>query len=578
MRRFLPILTVAAAACAASPSNSGDGRGLFGDGTRASGIHFRIASDLRRLKLIPTMIGGCAFGDYDGDGRPDLYVTNSVPSWGAPNSKACGRLYRNLGGGRFEDVTERSGIRACGLGMGAFWVDLDGDGRLDLYLTNVGPNAVWWNRGDGTFEEGQETGLEDPLFSVGAAFLDADGDGKLDVVVANYLDSTPEWEAAQPQLELRVPEDYVGQPSHYFHNEGGRRFREATQEAGLEMDPRSTKTLGVAVFDYDGDGLPDLYFVNDRVGNRLFHNRGGGRFEETTAESGAGVLGERPRAGMGIAVGDPFGSGRPSFFVTNFGGEPNSLYRNVEGAIFEDAGQATGADEPGLPFVRWGTHLADFDNDGWPDLYAVGGHLAPRIVRTLGHYRGGEAAYVEAGDPAYAQPTTLLHNDAGRFSVWRNTGDLARVRMVGRGSAVADVDGDGGLDLFVVNLDGPSRLFVNRLGGRNSWIAIDPEIGKDRRPVLGTRVRVEARGRSQTQWYQVTPSYASGSLVPLHFGLGEARKVDAVEITWPDGERQVLRDLEARRTYRVRPGEAPQAMAPTAGTPAPAGTMMPANR
>jgi hypothetical protein len=148
------------------------------------------------------MGGGCAAGDFDGDGRIDLYVTNSTPRWGKPNEKACGRLFRNVGGGKFEDVTARSGIHACGLGIGAFWADLDGDGRVDLYLTNVGPNAVWWNRGDGRFEEGRDTGLEDPLFSVGAAFLGYDGDWRLDVVVANYLDSTPDWEAAQPQLEL----------------------------------------------------------------------------------------------------------------------------------------------------------------------------------------------------------------------------------------------------------------------------------------------------------------------------------------------------------------------------------------
>src|SRR5262245_16271470 len=253
----LSILVLVLVAAGGPASN-----GVFRDATKSSGISMRVQGDLMRLKLIPTMIGGCAVGDYDGDGHPDLYVTNSVPRWGKPNEDGCGRLYRNVGGGRFEDVTPKSSIRACGLGMGAFWADLDGDGHLDLYLTNVGPNAVWWNRGDGTFEEGRDTGLEDPLFSAGAAMLDYDGDGRLDVAVANYLDSTPEWEAAQPQFELRVPENYVGQPSRLYRNLGGRRFEDVTEAAGLAMPPADTKTLGIAVLDYDGDGRPDLYFVN----------------------------------------------------------------------------------------------------------------------------------------------------------------------------------------------------------------------------------------------------------------------------------------------------------------------------
>jgi hypothetical protein len=542
------------AACASVAANR-DGAGVFRDITAASGIRFRLHGDLMRLKMIPTMGGGCAFGDYDGDGLPDLYVVDSIARWGKPNTKNCGRLYHNLGGGKFEDVTEKAGIHACGLGVGAFWVDLDGDGKLDLYLTNVGPNAVYWNRGDGTFEEGKNTGLEDPLFSVGAGFLDYDGDGQVDVVVANYLETTPEWEAKQPQFELRVPEDYVGQPSHLYRNDGRRHFSDVTKAAGLAMRPADTKTLGVAVLDYDGDGLPDLYFVNDRASNRLFHNKGDGTFEEVTAETGAGVLGDHPRAGMGVAVGDPFGDGRPSLFVTNFGGEPNSLYRNVEGAVFEDASESTGVGPVGFPFVRWGTHFADFDNDGWPDLYAVGGHLAPRIVRWIGHYKSSGSGYVEAGDPSFAQGTVLLHNvGGGRFEEWKDSGDLGRRRMSGRGSAIADIDNDGDLDLVIVDIDGPTRLFENRIGSRKSWIRIEPQIGSDGRTVLGTRVRVTAGGRSQVKEYWVSPSYASGSLTDLHFGLGDADAVSEVEIRWPGGQRQTFHDVAARRIYRVRQG------------------------
>lgn len=532
--------------------SSGEGPALFHDATRSSGIRFRFRTDLLRLKMIAAMNGGGAFGDADGDGRPDLYVANSVPRWGRPNTEACGRLYRNAGGGKFEDATARSGVRACGLGMGAYWVDIDGDADLDLFLTNVGPDALWLNRGDGVFDEARDTGLEDPLFSVGAAFLDYDADGDVDVVVTNYLESTPEWEDAQPQLELRVPEDYQGQPSRLYRNEGNGRFRDATKEAGLALPPSATKTLGAAVLDYDGDGRPDLYFVNDRMSNRLFRNRGGATFEETTSETGAGAVGEAPRAGMGVAVGDPDGDGLLDLFVTNFGGEPNSLYRNVEGALFEDAGEASASARPGFPFVRWGTHFADFDNDGWPDTYAVGGHLSPRTVRRVGRYKSGRAAYVEAGDPGFRQPTVVLRNvGGGRFEEWKNPGAVADARMAGRGSAVADVDGDGDLDLFVVDIAGASRLFENRVGSARRWIAVEPVPGADRRTVLGTRVRVTAGGRSQLQEFQVSPSYASGSLVPMHFGLGGAQAAETVEVRWPDGSSRRFAAVPAGRVYRL---------------------------
>jgi hypothetical protein len=542
-------LAAAAVACLTARATTG-GSGVFRDVTASSGIRFRFRSDLRRLKMIATMNGGCAFGDADGDGRPDLYVTNSVPRWGTPNTTGCGRLYRNRGKGRFEDVTKSSGIRACGLGMGAFWVDIDGDGDLDLYLTNVGANQLFVNRGDGTFEESRGSGLEDPLFSVGAAFLDYDADGDVDVVVANYLDSTPEWELKQPQFELRVPDDYVGQPSHLFRNDGGR-FTDVTAAAGLAMPVADSKTLGVAVLDYDGDGRPDLYFVNDRTSNRLFRNKGDGTFVETTAEAGAGAQGTQPRAGMGVAVGDADGDGNPDVFVTNFGGEPNSYYRNVSGALFEEAGTTHGGGAVGVPSTRWGTDFADFDNDGWPDLYAVGGHLAPRIARIVGHYRSGNAAYVEAGDRAFRQKTVLLHNSGeGKFEEWREPGDLGAIRMAGRGSAVADVDGDGDLDLFIVDIAGLSRLFENEVGSRRSWIGIDPRPGPDRRTVLGTRVAVTSGGRTQTRDLQVSASYASGTLTGLHFGLGDASRVD-VEVRWPGGEIRRYPGVAARRVYRL---------------------------
>jgi enediyne biosynthesis protein E4 len=517
-------VTAAAAACATLARN-GATTGVFRDVTSSSGIRFRFRSDLQRLKMITTVNGGCAFGDANGDGRPDLYVTNSVPRWGKPNEKSCGRLFENVGGGRFEDVTDAAGVRACGLGMGSFWVDIEGDGDLDLYLTNLGPNQLFINRGDGTFDEASGTGLEDPLFSVGAAFLDFDSDGDVDVVVANYLDSTPEWERAQPQFELRVPDDYTGQPSHLFRNEGNGRFTEVTVAAGLSMPPADTKTLGVAVLDYDSDGRPDLYFVNDRVSNRLFHNRGNGTFEERTAEAGAGVLGTTPRAGMGVAVGDADGDGATDLFVTNFGGEPNSFYRNVEGVIFEDAGSTLGGGSAGLPSVRWGTHFADFDNDGWPDLYVsaawiVDGKVVPLVFRHEG---------LKDGVPQFKAPRSLKEK-----MVYYPAGPSG------------DYDNDGRLDLFLINwFSGRGCVLLHNESPKRRWLDVQVTGKTFNRMGIGSRVTLK-KGDAILGFQEISTGYgyASGQRAYAHFGLGDVTTVD-VHVRLPNGKNVVKEAVAA---------------------------------
>ena len=476
------------------------------------------------------MIGGCAFGDYDGDGRPDLYVTNSIPHWGKPNRKDCGRLYRNLGGGRFEDVTERAGIHACGLGMGAFWADLDGDGRLDLYLTNVG-------RQRRLLEPRRRHLRRRPRHRPrGPALLRRGGLSRL-----RRRREARRRRRQLPRLEPRSgrppsrssscesPRTTSGQPSQLFRNEGGRRFRDVTQEAGLAVDPRETKTLGVAVLDYDGDGRPDLYFVNDRARNRLFRNLGDGRFEETTAETGAGVLGDRRARGHGRR-GRRSRSGPGSRASSSRTSAPSRTASTgtSKATLFEDAGAETRRRRRSACRSCDGARTSPTSTTtDWPDLYAVGGHLAPRAVRLLGHYKSGVAKYVEAGDSRYAQPTVLLHNRGGALRArGRAPATSPEVRMVGRGSAVADVDGDGALDLFVVDLDGRvAALPQPDRSARETWL-VDRAAPRRRRPVRARHEGARHGGRPDANAVVLTCRRRTppGALVPLHFGLGDAEQ------------------------------------------------------
>ena len=508
-------------------------------------------------------------GDYDDDGRPDLYVTNTVPRWGKPNRGRCGRLYRNVGG-RFEDVTAESGIRACGLGMGAFWADLDGDGRLDLYLTNVGPNAVWWNRGDGTFEEGREHGPRGP------ALLGRRGLSRLRRRTAgstspwrNYLDSTPEWEASQPQFELRVPEDYVGQPSRLYRNarrpevrrrDGGRGPRHA---AGRDEDARHRgarlrrRRPAGPLLRQRPDVEPALPQPRRRdVRGDDGRDRRRALPPETTA-----------RAGMGAAVGDPFGDGRDSIFVTNFGARGEQPLPQRRGRALRGRRQAARAP------ARSGFPTSAGEPTSPTSTTTAGSTSTPRaatsrreIVRTLGRYREGtDAGYVEAGDRAYDQKTVLLHNlGGGRFVEWADSGDLG---------PPADVRaGDRGRRRRRRRRARSRRRRPRRAGPRlpqrasppARWIAIEPRRGAGRFPASPRDPR-RGHGRRAARRSRSTASrrpMPRGRSCPLHFGLGAGAAAESVEIVWPGGERQELGPLAAGKTYRVRRGAAPEDMIP----------------
>jgi hypothetical protein len=530
----------------------------FTDVTARSGIKFKFSSDLRHGRNLATMGGGVAMGDFDGDGYPDLFFTGSAGNGKKPLAGPCGALYRNRGDGTFEDVTARSGIRACGWTMGAFWVDVDGEGRLDLVVTGVGATRLYKNLGDGTFQDvTAERNLAAPGYAVGIAAGDADGDGRVDLYVVGYLDTDYAKESSFGQFEVRVPEDYDGQEAKLNVQAEGGRFVERAREAGVLNT--GGRGLSAVFFDYDGDGRQDLYVANDRTTNVLYRNEGNGTFRDVTAETGAGKREHEARAGMGVAIGDYDGDGRPDVLVTNFSGEPKTLYRNVEGALFDDATESSGVERASLPYVQWGADFADFDDDGRPDLAMVSGHLIPKFIMSLARLFSTTKALdpYSRGDRSYKQPPVLYRNvGGGRLEdATATSGDLAGLLLCARGLAAGDLDGDGRVDLAIAAVAGGVRILHNATASAGHALEVLPVAGADRRTVLGTKVVVTAGGVRQVQEFILRPSYASGSWLPLHFGLGDARTA-TVEVIPPGATSAAARfeAVAADRLYTLRDG------------------------
>jgi hypothetical protein len=355
-----------------------------------------------------------------------------------------------------------------------------------------------------------------------------------------------------------VPEDYVGQEAKLDVQGADGRFVERAKEAGvLNADGRG---LSAVFFDFDGDGKPDLYVANDRTSNVLYRNKGDGAFEDVTVEAGAGRRDHKEaRAGMGIAIGDFDGDGRPDILVTNFSGEPKTLYRNVEGALFDEATESSGIERPSLPYVQWGTDLVDLDDDGRPDLVMVSGHLIPKLIMSLARMFGNSKGLgpYSMGDRSYRQPPVLYRNaGGGRFEdATASSGDLGALRLAARGLAAGDLDGDGRIDLAIAAVSGGVRVLHNATASTGRVLEILPVAGADRRTVLGTKVIVTSGGARQVQEFILRPSYASGAWVPLHFGLGSADTA-TVEVIPPGATVPAAKfeNVASGRLYTLRDG------------------------
>jgi hypothetical protein len=455
-------------------------------------------------------------------------------------------------------VSEAAGVAFRGFATGVAVADYDADGDPDLLLTCWGPDLLYRNDGSGRFTEvGAATGLADPRWGVGAAWFDADRDGNLDLYVANYFAMDTErdpdcWNKVDcPYRELRVacgPRGMVAEADAFFRNRGDGTFEEAAAAAGFH-DVEARYGLGVTAFDFDQDGDQDVYVANDSRGNFLFENDGAGHFEEVGDLLGAAVNRDGiAQAGMGIAVGDYDDDLDLDLFLTNFSHDYNTLYRNESGLEFLDVTRQSGMGEDVFFALSWGTALADFDNDGDLDLFVANGHVYPEADQRAPELR-------------YRQRNHLYENRAGTFVDVSEAAGLHR-QASSRGAAVGDVDGDGDLDLAVVQQNEVPSLWINGQETGHHFLLLSLEGRGSRRDALGARVLLRAGARAAYRELTSGHSFASQHDSRLHFGLGESSRIELLEIHWPDGETQTLEDLAADAWLHVRQGAEPEVRSP----------------
>lgn len=552
-----PATPPAAVPVSVSPSQSpappaqGSAGILLEDVTDASGVDFVHGPGTPGTRWLPEAVAGSvALFDYDGDERVDLLLLGGeiASPAGAPPGHTS-RLYRNLGGFRFRDVSAEAGVIHHGLAMGVAVADVDEDGDADLYLTRVGRNLLLRNRGDGTFEDATESAGVAGVGEVGAgaAFLDADGDGLLDLLAAGYVVFDPEHAPRRSIDGVAVfpsPLDHDPAAIVFFRNLGDGAF--VAEDAGLAG--LRGKGMGVIAADHDDDGDPDVAVMNDEMANFLLENDGHGRFTERGVETGLAYDGDgRPQGNMGIDAADVDGDGRLDFHTTTFSSESPTLYRNLGGS-FDDATSATRAGAGLAAHIKWGDAFADFDDDGLPDLYVANGDFNEGVERWAPATR-------------LAVPNALLRNVGGRFeNVSATAGPGLAVVACSRGVAVDDVDGDGRVDVVVANWRDRPTLLRNSSAPLHApprgWLGVRLVGTRGNRDAVGARVRVEAGGRVGTAEVHAGRGYQGHYGTRLHFGLGDAHAADRVEVRWPGGTTEVLEHVAADRVVTIREGSA----------------------
>ena len=524
----------------------------FIETSSALGINFRnMASHTSKKYLIETMGAGVALFDYDNDGRLDIFVVNGAP---LPDQTPKGsiplktgpqywnRLYHQKPDGTFEDVTEKAGLEGVGYGMGVAVGDYDNDGNEDLYVTAYGGNKLYHNNGDGTFTDVTEkAGVGGSGWSTSAAWVDLDGDGFLDLVVLRYLvwDFDDIW-CGEHQEGYRAychPDYFKPIAPLVFHNGGNGHFTEVTEKIGMA---KPGKGLGLAIADYDRDGHVDLFVANDSMSEFLYHNKGDGTFEEVGLVSGVAVDGEgHAFAGMGVDFADYNNDGLPDLVITDLANQMYALYRNNGDGTFTYESYPSGIGRMSMAHSGWGVRLLDYDNNGWRDLLIAQGHDLDTIELTYPNLR-------------YREPMLLARNTGHSFEdVSAEAGNVFREAWVGRGLAIGDIDNDGRLDAVVTTNDGPLYVLHNATSTPNHWLILKLVGHKSNRDAIGAEVRVVTGRITQIATVTTASSYLSSSDKRVHFGLGTETAAATVEIRWPSGIRQTLKNVRADQILQV---------------------------
>ena len=517
----------------------------FADVTQRAGLQFQHNSGAYGGKLLPETLGsGCAFLDYDADGWQDILLINGMDWPGHKRQRSTLRLYKNNRNGTFTDMTKAAGLDVEVYGMGVAVGDYNNDGFPDIFITCVGQNRLFRNTGKGTFiEVTRAAGLGGRQgFSTSALWFDYDRDGLLDLFVCNYVRWSPEHDVFcsldGKHKSFCTPEAYRGDTCWLFHNRGDGTFEDVTPTSGI-FDT-SSKSLGVAMLDYDQDGWPDLLVANDTQPNKLYKNLRNGKFKDVAVEAGLAFSTEgKARAGMGVDVADFENSGNPGIAITNFDNEMIGLYRAVRKGTYDDISVPAGVGLASRNSLGFGCAFLDVDLDGSLDLAVANGHIE-ETVRNI------------RGNVGYAQPPQLFLNQGGKFQdvAAEVDGEFAEPK-VGRGLAYGDFDRDGDLDILLTTNNGPAYLYRNDQLAGNRSIRFHLTGTKSNRDAIGAVVRIFHEGQSQSRMVKGGSSYLSQSELPVTFGVGKRDKVARVQIEWPSGAKEELKDLEAGRAYHV---------------------------